>query len=91
MLVDDECPLEDLRPIASVGARVHPDPAADRAGDRARELERPQARRTRAVQADGVRRAPARDQQLASSLGRGELAVKSEDERLDTLVCDEQV
>src|SRR5438105_6957468 len=30
---------EDLRPVAAVGARVHPHAAADRAGNRARELE----------------------------------------------------
>src|SRR5439155_5736252 len=37
--VDHKRPLEDCGPVAPVGACVHPDSAADGAGDRAGELE----------------------------------------------------
>ena len=49
---------EHRREVAAVRARVHPDTAARRARDRARELEAAQAGRARAVQHDGVRRPP---------------------------------
>src|SRR5215204_532510 len=45
----DEGPLEDLRPIAPVGAGVHLHPASDRARNRAGELEASQAGRASPV------------------------------------------
>ena len=60
---DDERAHEDRRPVAAVGAGVHPDAAARRAGNRARELEAAEPGGSGAVQADGVRRAAARDEQ----------------------------
>ena len=53
------------RQSLAVGAGVHPDAAADRARDRAGELEPAEPGGARAVEADGVRRAAARDEQLA--------------------------
>ena len=47
---------QDRRPVPPVRARVHPDAAAGRPGDRARELEAAEPGGTRAVQADRVRR-----------------------------------
>ena len=89
--VNDVGADEDLRPVAAVGARVHPDAAAGRAGDRARELEAAEAGRARVVEADGVRRAAAGDQQLALDAHRGEVAGQPEHERVDALVGREQV
>src|SRR5918911_2726745 len=63
--VDHERAGEDLRPVAAVGARVHPDAAADGARDGARELEPAEPRRARPVQADGVRGAATRDEYVA--------------------------
>src|SRR5258708_4682083 len=60
--------LEDLGEVAAVRARVHPDAAADRAGDGAGELERPEARVARAMEADCVRGAAAGTQDVAVDL-----------------------
>src|SRR5262249_3850785 len=71
------------RPIAPVSAGVHPHATARGAGNRARELEPTQARVANTVQADRVRGAPARDQQLALDLDNGELASQPHDEGVD--------
>ncbi len=47
--VDDVRALEHVREVASVRARVHPDAAADRPGDRAGELEAAETGCARAV------------------------------------------
>ena len=75
--VDDERPLEHAGEVAAVGARVHPDAAAGRARDRAGELEAAEPGGAGAVQADRVRRAAARDEQLALDRDRGELAARA--------------
>ncbi len=63
--VHHERPLEDRGPVAPVGARVHPDAPADRARNRARELEPTELCVPRPVEADRVGRASARDEELA--------------------------
>ena len=59
----DERAHDDRAPVAAVRARVHPHAAAGRAGDRAGELEAAEPGVAGAVEADGVRRAAARDEQ----------------------------
>ncbi len=88
---DDEGPDQDLAPVAAVGARVHPDAAARRAWDRARELEASEPGGARAVEADGVRRPAPGEEELTVGSGLGELALEPEHERLDAFVGDEQV
>ena len=88
---DDPGADEDLRPVAAVRARVHPDAAAGRAGDRAGELEAAETGRARLVEADGVRRPAAGDERLAFDAHRRELAREPEHERVDAVVGAEQV
>src|SRR5258708_7357638 len=83
--------LEDLGEVAAVRARVHPDAAADRAGDGAGELERPEARVARAMEADCVRGAAAGTQDVAVDLHLRELAFEVKHERVHTFVGDEEV
>ena len=90
-VVDDERPVEDRRPVAAVGAGVHPDTAADRARDRARELEATETRRAHAVQTDRVCSAASREQPLAVDARLGELAAQLEHEPVEPVVGDEQV
>ena len=66
-------------------------PPPGRAGDGARELEAAEARCAGAVQADGERRAAARDEHVALDRGGGEVAGELQHERVDALVGDEQV
>src|SRR5881397_511473 len=65
----DEGSLEDRAPVAAVGARVHSHAPADRARDRARELESAEPGGARAVQADRVRRTASGDQEPVRCLG----------------------
>ena len=72
--------------------RVHPDAAADRAGDRARELEAAEPGSPRPVEARP--RSPRRRPHAGASPSTstvGELAAELEDERVDAVVRDEQV
>ena len=81
-----------VAPVAAVGARVHPDAAAGRAGDRAGELEPAEPGVARAVEADRVRRAAAGDEQRRPrrSTAASSPASRS-DERVDAVVGGEQV
>ena len=88
---DDERALEDRGPVRSVRAGVHPHAAARRARDRAGELEASEARRPGAVEADGVRRAAARPQEIAVDLDRREVPRETDDQRVDAGVRGEQV
>ena len=89
--IDDDRVDQDVAPLAAVGARVHPDPAAGRARDRRGELEAAEARGARAMEADGVRRAAARDEDVALDVRRREIARELEHERVDAVVVDEHV
>jgi hypothetical protein len=89
--VDDERPLEDRTPVAAVGSGVHPHAAACCSRDCAGELEPTETGRAGPVQADGVRRSPARDQQVTQHLGRGELAFQPDHQSVDSLVGCEDV
>src|SRR3954454_1696382 len=89
--VDDDR-LDEHRPeLDAVGSRVHPDPAADRAGDRRGELEAAQVGVAGAVQADRVRGAAAREELPAVDARLGQLPFEVEDERVDPVVVHEQV
>src|SRR5262249_56041457 len=83
--VDDECAREDLGPVASVGASVHPHAAADRSRDRAGELEAAETRGARTVKADGIRCPAAGDEEVALNLRRPQLPAQPDDERVDPL------
>src|SRR5262249_43202976 len=87
----DEGPLEHVREVAAVRPRVHPDAAAGRAWDRARELEAPEPRGTGAVKAHRVGRTAAGAQERGVDLGRREPARELEDETVEAVVGDEQV
>src|SRR5205823_5161585 len=87
----DERAREHLRELAAVGAGVHLDAAADRAGNRAGELEAAEARAARAVQAYGVGGAGPGAYHLAVDLDGGESAAEPEHERVHALVGDEEV
>src|SRR5690242_3522498 len=64
----DERSLEQPGEVAAVSAGVHPDTPADRAGNRAGELEAAEPGRAGAMQRDGVRRAAAHPQHVAVDL-----------------------
>ena len=83
--------LEHLGEVAAVRTAVHPDAAADRAGDRARELEAAEPGCAGAVQRDRVRRAAARAKRLALDGDGCEQAGEPQDERIDAVVGGEQV
>ena len=83
---DDDRVDEHGAPVAPVGAGVHPHAAAGRARDRRGELEAAEPRVARAMQADGVRRAAACDEQLAVDLDRCELPGELEHERVEAVV-----
>src|SRR5207244_11902426 len=70
---------------------VHPDAAARRAWNRARELEAAEPGGPCAVEADRVRRPTAGDENVAPNLRRRELAVEPEHNGVDALVGDKQV
>src|SRR6266852_3683336 len=87
----DERAPEHLREVAAVGAGVHPDAAANRAGDRAGELEAAEAGGARPVERNRVRGAAACAQEAVPRLGRRERTAELEDERVDARIGDEQV
>ena len=87
----DERALEHRREVAAVRARVHPDAAADRAGDRARELEAAEAGVAGAVQADRVRRARAGADRGSVDVDAREVSAELENECVDAGVGDEEV
>src|SRR3954469_14737939 len=73
LVVDDQCAVEDRRPVAAVCAGIHPNPAARSPRDRAGELEAPQARAAGAMGRDAVGRPPTRHEQLILHLCLREL------------------
>src|SRR5437868_12818281 len=87
----DERTHEHLREVAAVCAAVHPDAAADRPGDGARELEAAETGRAGAMEDDGVRGAPAGAEAGAVDPNPGELARELQHEGVDAVVGDEQV
>src|SRR5436853_2246797 len=87
----DKRALEHAGEVAAVGARVHPHATADRAGNRAGELESPEPGCARAVQGNGVGRPATSAQQISIGLDRGELAAELQDERVDAFVRREEV
>src|SRR6266498_1426615 len=78
-------------PSSAARACVHPDAAAGCPRNGARELEAAELGRTRAMQHHGVRRAAAGADEVALNLDAGQVAGQLEDERVDTVVGDEQV
>src|SRR5439155_870702 len=70
---------------------VHPDAAADRSRDRARELEAAELGVARTVEDDRVRRAAAGADAVALDGDRGELAHELQHEELDAPVRDEEI
>src|SRR5215210_7890264 len=86
LLVDDERAIEDRGPVTAVRAGVHPDAAADRAGDGAGELESPERGRSHAMQADRVGGAAAGDQALLLDADVRKLASQLQDETVEALV-----
>ena len=82
---------EEVGPVAAVGAGVHPDAAAGRAGDCAGELEAAETGGAGVVQADRIGRAAACDQQLALDSHGREFSAQLQHERVDALVGGEQV
>src|SRR5207248_7334803 len=91
LAVDDEHALENRGPVAAVGARVHPDAAADGPGDGAGELEPAEPGRARAVQADRIRGAATCDEALAVDLGLRDLARQLERKAVEALIREEEV
>ena len=89
--VDDERPHENRLPVAAVGARVHAHAAARGAGDRAGELEAPEAGGAGAMEAHGIRRAAAGDEHRPAHLDRRQLVLEPDDERVHPGVGREQV
>ena len=89
--VDDECTNENARPVAAVRARVHPHTAADGSGDGARELESAEVCGPCAMEADGVRGAAARDEQVVLRSRGGQVAAELQHERVDTVVGDQEI
>src|SRR4051794_10199972 len=87
----DEGADEDLRELAAVCPCVHPDAAAGRAGNRAGELEAAEPRAARLVQTDGVGRAATGSKQVALGVDLCERSAELQDERVRSLVGDQQV
>ena len=82
---------ENLGPIASVGAGIHPDPASCRARDRARKLEAAETCCASSMECHGVRGPAACDQHVADDPDGGELAGELDDQRVDAAVRDEEI
>src|SRR4051794_41028874 len=91
LCVHDLRAFEDRGPVAPVGSGVHPHAAADRAWNRAGELEAAEPRGPPPVEADRVRSPTACEQSLALDRRLGELAAQLEHEPLEALVGDEEV
>jgi hypothetical protein len=89
LLIGHQRAVENRRPVAAVGARIHPNAAPDRSGDGTRELEAAEARSADPMQADGVRGSAAGEQPLALDLRLRELAAELEHEPVEALVRDQ--
>src|SRR6185437_8499542 len=87
----NERTLEDGGEVAAVRAGVHPDAAADRPGNRARELEAAEPGRAGLVERDGIRGAASGSQRELQGPDRGKLALEVENERVDAVVGDEEI
>ncbi len=87
----DERPGEHVRPVASVRAGVHEDPAACSARNGARELEATQSHLASAMETDRVRRPPARFERPVGDRNGRQLAREPDDEGVDALVRREDV
>src|SRR3954447_25133306 len=89
--VDDERTVQYRRPVAAVGAGVHPHPATGSARNRARELEPTEPSRAGPMECDRVRRAAAGHEELAMGLRVGQHARKLQDETIEAVVGNEEV